>query len=1428
MTPFAVTLGRNSLTQLGVSITDITLLYEWGRKFGNFMRAAENDADLVEVLNEPLEVFLPRSSLIEEVHMRALWPNTSFAYQGQIKTSSGESKGAVEKEKELTKFGWLMVAVVTGLDLCLSQPRVLNVIVDVLAVVLQRETEVEESLRIALPKNIESWRQVGRARMLHRHLEMHYRKARRDKVGSEVVPQLNEAEEREMGTFLVWLMKKKNDNDFRAIPVDVYALAAGFKAVGVGLKLDGPRNRENEIIVEYCTESISSPRSLGTGNMVRAAQVSYPLRNPKAMIQSIPAKRQVLNRMGLLWDRGCQAAEKFVLVAESEMPVEKSSEIFYRVKSDDVGTQSADTKTLTLAGRAFPVEGIFDTGMVLEAVEDLLEGLDEEVYVWLHRHTDLSYLQRTATTTGSEKEMGAMLLFQALVFGFYFRLVEPLVSFELVKPDEYCQGLWGFGSNTFLAMCVEFANIIRREDRISRAHILFMLSSMYNGRQKPFPSTMRHGLVGILGSVSLLTLPLVRAVDTPHGIGKFVMIDLPIADLVAADPDGEIYAGMGNGVSFSPLSAEAGEVSVRKPLGDWSVHARMGVSVEGGMNGVIMAAKCSGRLIGWFSPLAADVVFLSTAYEPRDHDGKSDDYDTATVRGLEIADQVWQDGRLPRLVGQDCFWIVQSWGCAPLRARCNSPPLFHPCCDSSPCRPQSSLRPRKRALDGILAAMSSPASFIASSPLSITSPRRTPKSQFTYKQLHQLKSYSTTTPLRMIAHVDLDAFYAQCETVRLGISPDHPLAVQQWQGLIAINYPARAFGLGRHITSTDALKLCPELRLQHVATWKEGDEKWAYHEDAFKHIATHKVSLDPYRLQSRRILKCIKECLPEKEQRVEKASIDEVFMDLSAQVHRILLERYPELSGPAPYDDPTEPLPKPPTTVLDWKADALIGMGDEGEGEEKDPDWDDVCMAIASEIVRDVRQAIWEKLHYTCSAGIAKNKMLAKLGSAHKKPNQQTIIRNRAVQHFLSEFKFTKIRMLGGKLGDEIVTMFNTDTVKDLLDQPLEQLKKLGDDTGSWLYSTIRGEDNSEVNPRTQIKSMLSAKSFRPAINSFEQGVRWLRIFVADIFSRCVEEGVLENKRRPKTINLHHRQGAQTRSRSSPISQGKPFSEAMLFDLAKNLLAHIVIDGRAWPCLNLSLSVAGFEDGITNNKGIGSFLVRGEAAKAMLANESVSADSRESGLPPAKRRRRNKGNIADFFGAREGKKDFDEARSVLLKARRDESKYAEEEDMDGDESDGLESLPEPNPESPFTVGRPSTPPPEPSEYIRDLGKTTTPPSAQPLSAEYESRPTSPSSHMSPPNAMIPAPSFHQQTLDTFICSRCNVHLPSADKPEHEDFHFAMDLSKEMRQDERKPTLVESKTTKVRGRPPGAGKGRGGGSSSAGMGKGQAKLAFGKG
>lgn len=555
--------------------------------------------------------------------------------------------------------------------------------------------------------------------------------------------------------------------------------------------------------------------------------------------------------------------------------------------------------------------------------------------------------------------------------------------------------------------------------------------------------------------------------------------------------------------------------------------------------------------------------------------------------------------------------------------------------------------------------------------------------------------------------------------------------------------------------------------MQHVATWKEGEDTWAYHPDAFEQIATHKVSLDPYRLESRRILSCIKDVLPAPPiQRVEKASVDEVFLDLSAQIHSTLIERYPEIGGPAPYDDPTEFLPRPPTTALDWDTDALVDL-DSSETEDDDPDWDDIAMLVGSEIVRSVRVAIRERLKYTCSAGVAHNKMIAKLGSAYQKPNQQTVVRNRAIQQFLSNFKFTKIRNLGGKLGEEIVSKFGTDQVKDLLAISLEQLKfKIGDDTGSWVYGIIRGEDSSEVNCRTQIKSMLSAKSFRPTINSFEQAVKWCRIFVSDIFSRLVEEGVLENKRRPKTINLHHRQGAQMRSRQAPIPTGKSIDKALLFEIAKNLLAQVVVDGRAWPCSNLQLSVGGFEDGPISNRGIGSFLVRGDEAKAM---KPVLRDTNNHGVKfgddqSEKRRKLDHGVIQRFFTKREiSREDTSEGERFHFQAPKNNQSVLSE-NVTGTTSQN-----------------------EPSSNGSDMLRAV-------KLSDNKTSDTEGTGLENTPTTSQKIPTFQPSEL-SFICNQCSTSVPLLGKEEHGDWHFATSLQAQERS---KPVSISPRSELVQG------------------------------
>jgi DNA polymerase eta len=122
--------------------------------------------------------------------------------------------------------------------------------------------------------------------------------------------------------------------------------------------------------------------------------------------------------------------------------------------------------------------------------------------------------------------------------------------------------------------------------------------------------------------------------------------------------------------------------------------------------------------------------------------------------------------------------------------------------------------------------------------------------------------------------------------------------------------------------------------------------------------------------------------------RVEKASIDESFLDMSSLIKIKLLQRYPELSLPPPYNDTSYPLPPAPAVVFSDDLGAIVPLSD-GHNEEDPPDWDDIVMALAAETIREIRKEVEEKLGYTCSAGIARNKMLAKLAAGWKKPNQQ-------------------------------------------------------------------------------------------------------------------------------------------------------------------------------------------------------------------------------------------------------------------------------------------------------------------------------------------------------------------------------------------------------------------------------------------------------
>ncbi|KAF9873942.1 sister chromatid cohesion protein [Colletotrichum karsti] len=443
---------------------------------------------------------------------------------------------------------------------------------------------------------------------------------------------------------------------------------------------------------------------------------------------------------------------------------------------------------------------------------------------------------------------------------------------------------------------------------------------------------------------------------------------------------------------------------------------------------------------------------------------------------------------------------------------------------------------------------------------------------------------SPESPLRVVALVDYDSFYAQYESVRLGLPQTKPLAVRQWNAIIALNYAAKQRGLKRTISVDEARRICPDVVLQHVPTWREGDHCWRYRADVLDHLKTDKASLDPYRQVSRKTIQLVKRLLPVKPApTIERAGVDEFYLDLSAQVHSILTERFPALKTSGKSLGERLPLP-PAGTLVNWDVDKVMNPSTLDDTSDI-LDWDDVALNIAAEVVRNVRHEIRKQLQLTTSAGISTNKMVAKAASRMNKPAGQTVVRLKSIPSIMPTLKATSLSGLGRQLGQRVVKTFGSDNIRDLLQVSLADMKsQLGAEDGDWVFKAIRGIEHGPVRPRSEVQSLLAAKTFVPKAEGLQQASKWLRIFAADLESRLHDLDLdSEIPRRPRTIAVHHHINGRfgpTRSKQAPIPGKVEINQETIFNMLYGLLKDLTEHGESWPCLGISVSMSNLESGL--------------------------------------------------------------------------------------------------------------------------------------------------------------------------------------------------------------------------------------------------------
>ena len=270
---------------------------------------------------------------------------------------------------------------------------------------------------------------------------------------------------------------------------------------------------------------------------------------------------------------------------------------------------------------------------------------------------------------------------------------------------------------------------------------------------------------------------------------------------------------------------------------------------------------------------------------------------------------------------------------------------------------------------------------------------------------------------RLIAHLDMDAFYASVELLRypelrgravvIGGGRDHQperladgsrrfFALRDYAGrgvVTTSTYEARKLGVFSAMGMMKSAALAPDAILLPV-------------------------DFDEYRKYSRLFKAAVREICPH----VEDRGIDEIYVDLSG----------------------------------------IDGVHDDG----------------GRAIGQLLKAAVHERTGLTCSIGITPNKLLSKLASELDKPDGLTLLASADLTTRIWPLAARKVNGIGPKAAEKLAG-FGLDTIGDIAAaEPAFLLEHFGKSFGAWLHEASHGRDEREVVTWSEPKSISRETTF--------------------------------------------------------------------------------------------------------------------------------------------------------------------------------------------------------------------------------------------------------------------------------------------------------------------------------------------------------------
>jgi DNA polymerase-4 len=331
---------------------------------------------------------------------------------------------------------------------------------------------------------------------------------------------------------------------------------------------------------------------------------------------------------------------------------------------------------------------------------------------------------------------------------------------------------------------------------------------------------------------------------------------------------------------------------------------------------------------------------------------------------------------------------------------------------------------------------------------------------------------------RLIAHLDMDAFYASVELLRYPQLRGLPVVIgggarhqPAWEtdpasgerrqrfarlrgytgrGVITTaTYEARALGVNSAMGLMRAAQLAPDAVLLPV-------------------------DFDEYRRYSRLFKSVVREIAPV----VEDRGIDEVYIDLTEVV-----------------------------------AERLRGAtGEDGADVAREAWW------CAREVAREIKQSVRQATGLSCSVGLAPNKLLAKIASELDKPDGLTVVATHDIAARIWPLPVRRINGVGPKAAAKLARL-GIATIGELAAADAKWLvQQFGASYGAWLAAAAQGRDERPVVVFSEPKSISRETTFERDLHAVRDRA-WLSQSFTELCRRVADD--LRRKRYAgKTIGL--------------------------------------------------------------------------------------------------------------------------------------------------------------------------------------------------------------------------------------------------------------------------------------------------------------------